>query len=141
MINRHRKTIGIISFSLILSLLAQPVQALNRSQKVSAFLFVSGIGLTFSGIYVGKSSQDSYDAYLRTALQNEIVQYKQDYLNHHTTSLIMSRTGAGITGLALAISIWNQVVSASNQQILSLPFESGIDFVQRQTNIVWRRRF
>ncbi len=141
MINHHRKTIGIISFSLILSLLVQPVQALNRSQKVSAFLFVSGIGLTFSGIYVGKSAQDSYDAYLRTALQNEIAQYKQDYLNHNTTSLIMSRTGAGITGLALAISIWNQAVFAANQQILSLPFESEIDFAQRQTNIVWRRRF
>jgi|TARA_B100001964_G_C13920945_1_gene460167 site-specific recombinase XerD len=141
MINCHRKTIGIISFSLILSLLVQPVQALNRSQKVSAFLFVSGIGLTFSGIYMGKSAQDSYDAYLQTARQSEIAQYKQDYLNHHTASLIMSRTGAGITGLALAISIWNQAVSTSNQQILSLPFESEIDFVQRQTNIVWRRRF
>ena len=141
MINCRRQTIGIISFSLILSLLVQPVQALNRSQKVSAFLFVSGIGLTFSGIHMGKSAQDSYDAYLRTALQSEIVQYKQDYLNQHITSLIMSRTGAGITGLALAISIWNQAVSVSNQRILSLPFESEIDFAQRQTNIVWRRRF
>ena len=141
MINCRRQTIGIISFSLILSLLVQPIQALNRSQKVSAFLFVSGVGLTFSGIYMGKSAQDSYDAYLRTARQSEIVRYKQDYLNQHITSLIMSRTGAGITGLALAISIWNQAVSVSNQRILSLPFESEIDFAQRQTNIVWRRRF
>lgn len=155
------------SFGVLLCLLVQPAQARVGNLDITddgfeAFelqpdyfkpllpplIFVSGIGLSFGSIYLNKSAQDSYDAYLRTASQKEIKQYKQDYLKLQTSSQVMARAGLGLAGLALVISIWKQVTdsvvtyeSNLSKSAVSLGLLPQVDLAQREANIVWRRRF
>ena len=143
----RRNILRIFSFGVLLCLLVQPAQA--RVSKLPSLIFVSGIGLSLGSIYLKKSAQDSYDAYLRTALQHEIQQYRQDYLKLQTSSQVMARAGLGIAGLALVISIWKQQVtdvvgtyeSNPSEPVFSLGLLPQVDLSRREANIIWKRRF
>lgn len=142
----HQNILRFFSFGVLLCLLVQPAQA--RVGKLPPLIFVSGIGLSLGSIYLNKSAQDSYDAYLQTAFQHEIQQYRQDYLKLQTSSQVMARVGLGIAGLALVISIWKQVTdsvvtyeSNLSESAVSLGLLPQVDLAQREANIVWRRRF
>jgi len=142
----RRNILRFFSFGVLLCLLVQPAQA--RVGKLPPLIFISGIGLSLGSIYLNKSAQDSYDAYLQTAFQHEIQQYRQDYLKLQTSSQVMARVGLGIAGLALVISIWKQVTdsvviyeSNLSESSVSLGLLPQVDLAQREANIVWRRRF
>jgi len=111
-------------------------------------MFVSGIGLSVGSFYLNKSAQDSYDNYLRTALQSEIKKYRQDYRQLQTASVVMARTGLSIAGLSLIISIWKQATGSVVAYQLTLPQTNAsiglspqVDLVKREAKVVWRGRF
>ena len=108
----HQNILRFFSFGVLLCLLVQPAQA--RVGKLPPLIFVSGIGLSLGSIYLNKSAQDSYDAYLQTAFQHEIQQYRQDYLTYE---------------------------SNLSESAVSLGLLPQVDLAQREANIVWRRRF
>ena len=143
----RRKILVLLSLGILMYLLSeQPAQ--SRVNKLPTLMFVSGIGLSVGSFYLNKSAQDSYDNYLRTALQSEIKKYRQDYRQLQTASVVMARTGLGIAGLSLIISIWKQATGSVVAHQLTLPQTSAsiglspqVDLVKREAKVVWRGRF
>lgn len=86
-----------------------PAQAVERSRVLTIGLFVSGVALKFGSTVVATSAQDTYDQYLSTGVQADIVKHRDDYKTKRDLSLGMSRTGVGFVGLALLISVFDQL--------------------------------
>ena len=143
----RRKILVLLSLGILMCLLSeQPAQ--SRVNKLPTLMFVSGIGLSVGSFYLNKSAQDSYDNYLRTALQSEIKKYRQDYRQLQTASVVMARTGLSIAGLSLIISIWKQATGSVVAHQLTLPQTSAsiglspqVDLVKREAKVVWRKEF
>jgi len=86
-----------------------PAQAADKARVLTIALFVSGIGLKFGSVFVGESAQESYNEYLSTAVQSEISDRRDDYTGKRDLGLAMSRTGVGFVGLAVIISVFDQL--------------------------------
>ena len=101
---------------MILMTTVSPVQAVDRTRVLTVGLFASGLALKFGSVFVANSAQDTYDQYLSTGIQSDIAKHRDDYKTQRNLSLGMSRTGVGFVGLALLISIFDQldVISKSS---------------------------
>jgi hypothetical protein len=99
--------LGTVCCALTLAAAIAPVQAADRSRVLTVALFASGIGLKFGSVFVGKSAQDSYDQYLRSAIRADIEKHRDDYTGKQDLGVIMSRTGVGFVGLAVLISLFD----------------------------------
>ncbi len=86
-----------------------PAQAVDRSRALTIGLFVSGVALKFGSTFVATSAQDTYDQYLSTGIQADIVEHRDDYKTKRDLSLGMSRAGVGFVGLAVLISVFDQL--------------------------------
>ena len=73
------------------------------------------MGLKFGSAFVEESAQDSYDQYLKTAMQAEIARHRADYTSKRDTSVALSRVGIGLVGVATLVSIFNQLSLISKQ--------------------------
>lgn len=95
---------------------AAPAQAVDRSRVLTIGLFASGVALKFGSVFVASSAQDAYDQYLSTGIQSDLVTHRDDYKTKHDLSSAMSRTGVAFAGLAVLISVFDQldVVSESS---------------------------
>ena len=93
--------------ALTLAAAIAPAQAAGRSRVLTIALFASGIGLKFGGVFAGKSAQDSYDQYLRSAIHANIEKHRGNYTGKQDLGVIMSRTGVGFVGLAVLISLFD----------------------------------
>ena len=98
-----------------------PAQA-DRSRVLTIGLFASGVALKFGSAFVASSAQDTYDQYLATGIQSDLVTHRDDYKTKRDLSSAMSRTGIAFVGLAVLISVFDQldVVSDSRSVRLSL---------------------
>lgn len=94
---------------LIFALTSQPASAARRSRLLPITLFVSGMGLQFGSRYVKASAQDRYDTYLNAAIQADIQTHKDDFLARRNASTMLSRVGLGCVGLAVILSIYDQL--------------------------------
>ena len=102
-----------------------PTRAADRSRVLTIGLFASGVALKFGSIFVANSAQDTYDQYLSTGIQRDLAKHRDDYKSKRNLSLGMSRTGIGFVGLAVLISVFDQLdfiseSSASRSVQLSL---------------------
>ena len=102
-----------------------PARAADRSRVLTIGLFASGAALKFGSIFVANSAQDTYDQYLSTGIQSDIAKHRDNYKTKRNLSTGMSRTGIGFVGLAVLISIFDQLEaipesSASRSVQLSL---------------------
>ena len=90
--------------------------AVDRSRVLTIGLFASGAALKFGSVIVATSAQDTYDQYLSTGIQADIAKYRDDYQSKRDLSVGMSRTGIGFVGLAVLISVFDQldVISESS---------------------------
>ena len=86
-----------------------PAQAVDRSRVLTVGLFVSGAALKFGSTFVATSAQDTYDQYLSTGIQADIVKHRDDYKTKRDLSLGMSRAGVGFVGIAVLISFFDQL--------------------------------
>ena len=95
---------------------AFPARAADRSRVLTIGLFASGVALKFGSIFVANSAQDTYDEYLSTGIQTDLTTHRDDYKTQRDVSLGMSRTGVGFVGLAILISVFDQldVISQSS---------------------------
>lgn len=93
-----------------------PTRAVDRSRVLTIGLFASGIALKFGSVFVATSAQDTYDQYLSTGIQADIAKHRDDYQSKRDLSVGMSRTGIGFVGLAVLISVFDQldVISESS---------------------------
>ena len=116
----HQKKIAILSvFCCVLTCITaiSPVHA-KSSRTLTIALLASGVGLKFGSVFVEKSAQEAYDQYLNSAIQADIAKHRDDYTSKHNFSVAMSRTGIGFVGLAMLISIFDELdlISKTSRQ-------------------------
>ncbi|MYE90981.1 hypothetical protein F4X33_18510 [Candidatus Poribacteria bacterium] len=99
-----------------------PIRAADRSRVLTIGLFASGVALKFGSVFVANSAQDTYDQYLSTGIQSDLATHRDDYTTKRDLSVAMSRTGIAFVGLAVLVSVFDQldVISDSRSVQLSL---------------------
>ena len=131
-----------VCFALTLTITVNPAQAGGGARTLKVVLFSTGMGLKFGSVFVEKSAQDSHDQYLTTALQADIARHRSDYTSKRDTSLVMSRVGMGLVGVATLISIFDQLSLISLQsQPTALRLTPSYDFQNRETVLSLHGRF
>ncbi len=115
----------LICYVVILMATVSSARAVDRTRVLTIGLFTSGVALKFGSVFVANSAQDTYDQYLSTGIQTDLTKHRDDYKSKRNLSLGMSRTGIGCVGLAVLISIFDQLdfiseSSASRSVQLSL---------------------
>lgn len=116
-INRLRLPILICCVVTLIATVA-PAEATDRSRMLTIALFTSGVALKFGSVFVATSAQDTYDQYLSTGIQSDITKYRNDYKTQRNLSIGMSRTGIGFVGLAVLISVFDQLEVISESSAL-----------------------
>lgn len=142
----HKKIVAFITICCALLLIAEisPVHAAERPRVLTIALFASGIGLKFASVFLENSAQDSYDQYLSTAIQDDIAQHRDDYTSKHDLSVAMSRTGIGLVGLAMLISVFdelNLISRSSSAQSARLRLNPGYNPRTREMTLMFQRQF
>ncbi|MCE2393388.1 hypothetical protein J4G02_02105 [Candidatus Poribacteria bacterium] len=94
---------------IIVMIAVSSTQAADRSRILTIGLFTSGVALKFGSVFVANSAQDTYDQYLSTGIQSDLAKHRDDYETQRSLSIGMSRTGIGFVGLAVLISIFDQL--------------------------------
>lgn len=121
-----------------------PAQAVDRSRLLTIGLFTSGVGLKFGSVIVTSSAQDTYDQYLSTGLQRDIIKHRDDYKSKRILGLGLSRTGMGFVGLAVLISIFDQFADISesfNSRSGKLSLKSSFSPHTREAALIVQRNF
>ena len=140
--NLSMKVIVLVGVCCALTLTVLPAQAGGGARALKVVLFTTGMGLKFGSVFVDKSAQDSYDQYLITALQADIAKHRNDYTSRRDTSLVMSRVGIGLVGVATLISIFDQLDLISRQsQPAALRLTPSYDFQNHETTLSLQGRF
>lgn len=110
---RYNTTHKCMAFALscvfIFVLTSQHANAARRSNVLPIALFASGIGLQFGSNVLKSSAQNHYDTYLNAAIQVDIQTHKDAFRVRRNAGSIMSRVGFGFVGLAVLLSIHNQL--------------------------------
>ncbi len=143
---RNKKIAMLIAICCVLILMAaiSPVGAADRSRILTIALFASGIGLKFGSVFVENSAQDAYDQYLTTAIQADIAKHRDDYTGKHNLGVAMSRTGIGFVGLAILISILDEldfISKSSSSRSAMLHLKSSYNPQTHGTALLFQRRF
>ena len=98
-------------FILITSI--QPADAGKGNRAFAITLLVSGLGLQVGSTFLNASAEDRYEAYLSAVIQSDIQSQKSDVVAYKNASVSMSRAGYGFIGLAVIISILDQISESS----------------------------
>jgi len=112
----------ILSCIFILNMVIVPAEAGRRSRVAAITLLSSGLGLQVGSTFMNTSAQEEYDEYLSASIQADIQSRKSVVLDRQNTSIIMSRVGLGCIGLAVLISIVDQLNSSTD----TVPTETSI---------------
>ena len=99
----------VICCAAIAMLTVSPAQSADRSRVLTIGLFASGVALKFGSVFVANSAQDTYDQYLSTGIQSDLAKHRDDYKTQRNLSIGMSHTGIGLVGLAVLISVFDQL--------------------------------
>ena len=142
----HNKIRLLILIGCVVTLMATvtPAQAIDRSRVLTIGLFASGIGLKFGSAFVASSAQDTYDQYLSTGIQTDLATHRDDYNTKRDLSIGMSRTGVAFVGLAVLISVFDQlaVVSESSaSRPLGLSLKPSYNPGTGDTALTLQRKF
>lgn len=98
-------------FILITSI--QPADAGKGNRTFAITLLVSGLGLQVGSTFLNASAENRYEDYLSAVIQSDIQSQKSDVVAYKNASVSMSRVGYGFIGLAVIISILDQISESS----------------------------
>lgn len=98
-------------FILITSI--QPADAGKGNRTFAISLLVSGLGLQVGSTFLNASAENRYEDYLSAVIQSDIQSQKSDVVAYKNASVSMSRAGYGFIGLAVIISILDQISESS----------------------------
>lgn len=121
-----------------------PAHAVDRSRVLTIGLFASGIALKVGSVFVATSAQDSYDQYLATGIQADIAKHRDDYRSNRDLSVGMSRTSIAFVGLAVLISVFDQldVISESTtSRSIQLSLRSSYNSQTNEAALTLQRKF
>ncbi len=121
-----------------------PAQAVDRSRVLTLGLFTTGVALKCTSIFVASSAQDTYDQYLSAGIQNDITTLRDEYKTQRDLSIRLSRTGIGFVGLAVLISVFDQlevISESSNYRSAQLSLKSSYNPRTREASLALQRKF
>ncbi|MYB63166.1 hypothetical protein F4X73_00625 [Candidatus Poribacteria bacterium] len=98
-------------FILITSI--QPADAGKGNRTFAITMLVSGLGLQVGSTFLNASAENRYEDYLSAVIQSDIQSQKSDVVTFKNASVSMSRVGYGFIGLAVIISILDQISESS----------------------------
>lgn len=98
-------------FFLITSI--QPADAGKGNRTFAITMLVSGLGLQVGSTFLNASAENRYEDYLSAVIQTDIQSQKNDVIVYKNASVSMSRVGYGFIGLAVIISILDQISESS----------------------------
>lgn len=98
-------------FILIIGIQSADAGKGNRTFAIT--LLVSGLGLKVGSTFLNASAEDRYEDYLTAVIQSDIQSQKSDVVAYKNASVSMSRAGYGFIGLAVIISILDQISESS----------------------------
>ncbi len=104
------------------------VMAADASRITHAVLLAGGIGFQIAGAQLEKQAQESYDTYLHTGLPSEMQRLTDEYDRKHLQSVIFSKTGVGMIGLAVFLALTEQFRPVKNVEFSFQPREFRIAF-------------
>lgn len=132
----------ILSCIFILNMVIVPAEAGRRSRVFAITLLSSGLGLQVGSTFMNISAQEEYDEYLTASIQADIQNRKSVVLERQNTSIIMSRVGLGCIGLAVLISIVDQLNSSVDSAPIETPIPNKVDVIsQYSTNLTSTDRY
>ena len=112
--SQSQKHVALVCSCVLLFLLTLgQANAARRSPALAITLFVSGLGLQVGSTMLNSAAETRYNDYLNTAIQSEIQSHKDAVIARRNASTIMSRVGFGCVGLAVFLSIYNQLATAA----------------------------
>lgn len=103
----------LISCIFILTVIIQPADAGKGNRTFALTLLVSGLGLQIGSTFLNASAENKYEDYLSAVIQEDIQNQKSDVVTFKNASVSMSRAGYGFIGLAVIISIFDQLSRSS----------------------------
>ena len=127
----------------ILLATVSPARA-DRTRVLTIGLFTTGVALKFGSIFVANSAQDTYDQYLSTGIQADIAKHRDDYKSMRDLSVGMSRTGIGFVGLAVFISVFDQldvISESSDYRSAWLNLKPNYNPRTREASLTLQRKF
>ena len=127
----------------ILLATVSPARA-DRTRVLTIGLFTTGVALKFGSIFVANSAQDTYDQYLSTGIQADIAKHRDDYKSMRDLSVGMSRTGIGFVGLAVFISVFDQldvISESSDYRSAWLNLKPSYNLRTREASLTLQRKF
>ena len=127
----------------ILTATVSPARA-DRTRVLTIGLFTTGVALKFGSIFVANSAQDTYDQYLSTGIQADIAKHRDDYKSMRDLSVGMSRTGIGFVGLAVFISVLDQldvISESSDYRSAWLNLKPNYNPRTREASLTLQRKF
>ena len=116
----------------------------DRTRVLTIGLFTTGVALKFGSIFVANSAQDTYDQYLSTGIQADIAKHRDDYRSMRDLSVGMSRTGIGFVGLAVFISVFDQldvISESSDYRSAWLNLKPNYNPRTREASLTLQRKF
>ena len=118
-------------------------EAADRSRMLTIGLFASGVALKFGSVFVANSAHDSYDQYLSTGIQSNLAKHRDAYKTKRNLSLGMSRTGIGFVGLAVLISVFDQLdyISKPSSRSAQLSLEPSYNPRTGEAALTFQRNF
>lgn len=102
--------------------------AADASRIGQVVLLTGGVLLQITGVQFEKQAHESYDAYLHTARPSEMIRLTDDYDQKHLRSLVSSKVGVGMIGLAALWALTDQFKFTRNVQIALEPREMRVAF-------------
>lgn len=103
----------LISCIFVLTVIIQPADAGKGNRTFALTLLVSGLGLQVGSTFLNTSAENKYEDYLSAVIQEDIQNQKSDVVTFKNASISMSRAGYGFIGLAVIISILDQLSRSS----------------------------
>ena len=113
----------------------------DRSRVFTIGLFASGVALKFGSVFVANSAQDHYDQYLSTGIQNDLATHRDDYKTKRDLSVVMSRTGIAFVGLAVLVSVFDQLDVISDSRSVQLSLEPNYNPRTGDAALTLQRKF
>ncbi len=98
-------------FILITSIQSADAGKGNRTFAIT--MLASGLGLQVGSTFLNASAENRYEDYLSAVIQSDIQSQKSDVIAYKNASVSMSRVGYGFIGLAVIISILDQISESS----------------------------
>jgi len=90
---------------------------------------------------VASSAQDTYYQYLSTGIQSDLVTHRDDYKTKRDLSLAMSRTGVAFVGLAVLISVFDQLDVVSDSRSVQLSLKPSYNAATGDAALTLQRKF